>query len=155
MPSTRESAIVMLADSVEAAMKSTGINTIEEAEKLIRRIIKTKNDQDQLVQSGLSFRDVELIIQAFLQVYTRAISMKGSNTPMIIQFVNRQSKLATKAWQSLIRLILPAAMPVFANAAVDPAQPQWQSHSQGSKKPAEPSVTVIFAGTDRHAQDQS
>lgn len=70
IPSTRESAIVMLADSVEAAMKSTGINTIEEAEKLIRRIIKTKNDQDQLVQSGLSYRDVELIIQAFLQVYT-------------------------------------------------------------------------------------
>lgn len=70
VPSTRESSVVMLADSVEAAMKSTGTTTIEDAEKLIRRIIKSKNEQDQLVHSGLSFRDVELIIQAFLQVYT-------------------------------------------------------------------------------------
>lgn len=69
IPSTRESAIVMLADSVEAAMKSTGTHNIEDAEKLIRRIIKTKNEQDQLVRSGLSFRDVEDLVQAFLQVY--------------------------------------------------------------------------------------
>jgi cyclic-di-AMP phosphodiesterase PgpH len=70
IPSTPESAIVMLADSVEAAMKSTGTNRLEEAEKLIRKIIKTKNDQDQLIASGLSYRDVETLIQAFLQVYT-------------------------------------------------------------------------------------
>lgn len=69
IPSTRESAVVMLADSVEAAMRSTGTSNIEEAERLIRRIIKAKNEQDQLVQSGLSFRDVEQIIEAFLQVY--------------------------------------------------------------------------------------
>ncbi|NLM78796.1 MAG: HDIG domain-containing protein [Ruminococcaceae bacterium] len=70
IPSSRESAIVMLADSVEAAMKSTGTNTITEAEKLIRRVIKTKNEQDQLIASGLSFHDVELIIKAFVQVFT-------------------------------------------------------------------------------------
>ena len=70
IPSTPESAIVMLADSVEAAMKSTGTNNLEEAEKLIRKIIKTKNDQDQLISSGLSYSEVETVVQAFLQVYT-------------------------------------------------------------------------------------
>lgn len=69
IPTTRESAIVMLSDSVEAAMKSTGTNNIEDAEALIRRIIKQKNDQDQLIASGLSYRDVERIVRAFLQVY--------------------------------------------------------------------------------------
>lgn len=69
VPTTRESAIVMLSDSVEAAMKSTGTSNVEDAETLIRRIIKQKNEQDQLVSSGLSFRDVERIVQAFLQVY--------------------------------------------------------------------------------------
>jgi hypothetical protein len=69
IPSSPESAIVMLADSVEAAMKSTGIHQIDEAEKLIRRLIKAKNEQDQLVMSGLSYQDVESVIQAFLQVY--------------------------------------------------------------------------------------
>ncbi|MGI6297957.1 MAG: HD family phosphohydrolase [Saccharofermentanales bacterium] len=69
IPTSRESAVVMLADSIEAAMKSTGITNLEDAEVLIRKIIKTKTDQDQLIQSGLSFRDVERIIQAILQVY--------------------------------------------------------------------------------------
>lgn len=50
-------------------MKSTGIDNLDEAELLIRKIIKQKNEQDQLNQSGLSFRDVERIVRAFLQVY--------------------------------------------------------------------------------------
>ena len=70
VPSTRESAIVMLADSVEAAMKSTGTSKLEDAEVLIRKIIKIKNEQDQLIASGLSYHDVEVLVQAFLQVYT-------------------------------------------------------------------------------------
>jgi len=69
IPSSRESAIVMLSDSVEAAMKSTNTHQLEAAESLIRRIIKIKNEQDQLVQSGLSFRDIESVIAAFMQVY--------------------------------------------------------------------------------------
>ena len=60
----------MLADSVEAAMKSTGTSQIDEAEKLIRRLIKSKNEQDQLIHSGMSFKDVETLIKAFLQVYS-------------------------------------------------------------------------------------
>ena len=69
IPTSRESAVVMLADSVEAALKSNGTHNLENAEILIRKIIKTKNEQDQLVNSGLSFKDVETIIKAFLQVY--------------------------------------------------------------------------------------
>jgi putative nucleotidyltransferase with HDIG domain len=69
VPTCKESAIVMMADSCEAAMKSVGETDINGAEKLIRRIIKGKIDQDQLVSSGLSFQDVETVIQSFLQVY--------------------------------------------------------------------------------------
>lgn len=69
IPSSRESAVVMLSDSVEAAMKSTNIHQLEAAETLIRRIIKIKNDQDQLVASGLCFKDIETVISAFMQVY--------------------------------------------------------------------------------------
>ncbi|MBP7401403.1 MAG: HDIG domain-containing protein [Clostridia bacterium] len=69
VPTTRESALVMLADSVEAAVKSTETVELRGAETLIRRIVKDKNDQDQLISSGLSFQDVETIIKSFLQVY--------------------------------------------------------------------------------------
>ena len=69
IPSSRESAVVMLADSCEAAIKSTGITSLDSAEELFRKLIKQKIDQDQLVDSGLSFKDVELITRSFLQVY--------------------------------------------------------------------------------------
>ena len=69
IPTSRESALVMLADSVEAAVKSTGTAVLPAVESLIRRIVKEKNDQDQLISSGLSFQEVEEIIKSFLQVY--------------------------------------------------------------------------------------
>ena len=68
-PQSKEIAIVMLADTVEAAMKSTGLKDINEVEKLIRKLVRGKIDQNQLVESGLSFADVEDIIRAFVIVY--------------------------------------------------------------------------------------
>ena len=69
VPSTRESAIIMIADSCEAAVRSRGVHEVEEAEALFRSIIKQKIDDDQLIHSGLSFDDLELIVRAFIQVY--------------------------------------------------------------------------------------
>ncbi len=69
IPMNRETGIFMLADTVEAAVRSAGITHVDEAEKFIRKLVRTKVDQDQLVNSGLSFQDVEDIIHAFLQVY--------------------------------------------------------------------------------------
>lgn len=70
LPDSQESAVVMLADSVEAAMRSVNPEDIAGAEKLIRRIVKTKTDQNQLIKSGLSFAQVETIILSFLHVYS-------------------------------------------------------------------------------------
>lgn len=68
-PSSKEAAIVMLADSVEAAMKSTGYRTVEQVADLARKIVHDKNSQDQLINSGLSYQDVEDILEAFKRVY--------------------------------------------------------------------------------------
>ena len=69
LPSSRESAIVMLADSVEAAMRSERVHTLDQAEILINQITRDKIEQDQLKYSGLSFADIETITQSFLQIY--------------------------------------------------------------------------------------
>ena len=69
IPSSRESAIVMLADTCEAAIRSYKDINLEKAEELIRTLIKKKIDQDQLINSGLSFDDIEKIIIAFKQIY--------------------------------------------------------------------------------------
>jgi putative nucleotidyltransferase with HDIG domain len=84
-PSCKEAAILMLADTVEAAMKASGITNLEEAEKLIRKLVRHKIEEDQLVDSDLSFKDVEQLIQAFLQVYSGQfrVRVKYPEEPML------------------------------------------------------------------------
>ena len=69
IPSSRESAVVMLADTTEAAVRSKKISTADGAEELVRTLVRDKIDQDQLKNSGLSFDDIEKIIHAFRQIY--------------------------------------------------------------------------------------
>lgn len=68
-PRSKETAVLMMADSIEAAMKSTGYKDLENAEKLMRNIVKSKFEQQQFLHSQLSFSEVEACIQAFLNVY--------------------------------------------------------------------------------------
>lgn len=70
IPQSKESAIVMIADTSEAAIKSLNTTDLNKVEALIRTLIKQKIEQDQLVNSGLSFEDLEKIIKAFMNVYT-------------------------------------------------------------------------------------
>lgn len=69
IPSSRESAVVMLADTCEAAVRSKKITTADGAEELVRALVRDKIDQDQLKNSGLSFDDLEKIILSFRQIY--------------------------------------------------------------------------------------
>ena len=69
IPSSMESAIVMLADTTEAAVRSMNLHDPKSAEDLIRKLVKAKIEQDQLINSGLSFDDIEKVILAFKQVY--------------------------------------------------------------------------------------
>ena len=71
IPSSRESAIVMLADTVEAAVRSVlgQGKTLEEAEGLIKTLMKDKLDDDQLDNSGLGIHELEIIRKAFIKVF--------------------------------------------------------------------------------------
>ncbi|MCQ2533227.1 MAG: HDIG domain-containing protein [Clostridia bacterium] len=69
-PTSKESAIIMLADTCEAAIKSAHINNTTDAEAFIRKLVKEKIAEDQMKDSGLSFNDIEKIIMSFVQVYT-------------------------------------------------------------------------------------
>jgi len=70
IPQTRESACVMLADSVEAAVRATmpKMKSLDEVEKTIRNIIRNKLNDGQLADSQLSIRDVMVIEQSFYRV---------------------------------------------------------------------------------------
>jgi putative nucleotidyltransferase with HDIG domain len=67
-PCSRESAVVMLADVTEAAVRTLKKPTAVKMEKFIQELIVHKVENGQLAQSELSFRDLELIKKAFVRV---------------------------------------------------------------------------------------
>jgi len=67
-PCSRESAVVMLADVTEAAIRTLNKPTPEQMEKFIRELIEKKVEHGQLAQSELTFRDLETIKNAFVRV---------------------------------------------------------------------------------------
>ncbi|MGI6122766.1 MAG: HD family phosphohydrolase [Acetivibrionales bacterium] len=68
VPDTREAAVVMLADSVEAAVRSLPEKTPGKTEGLVRKIIKDKLDDDQLSRCDLTLKDLSIIADSFTQV---------------------------------------------------------------------------------------
>lgn len=67
-PQTKEAAIVMLADSVEAASRTLRKPTSSRIEELINKIIKEKLEDGQLDESNLTLGDLNKIAQSFKEV---------------------------------------------------------------------------------------
>ena len=67
-PLSKEAAIVMLADSVEAYIRSLTEPTKDEVEKGVRKIVWDKINDNQLEQCSLTLKDIENIIKAFTKV---------------------------------------------------------------------------------------
>ncbi len=65
-PSTRESAIVMLADSCEAAVRSMQEPTRDEMAAMVRRVIQGKVDDGQLNKAPLTLAEITRIEKSFL-----------------------------------------------------------------------------------------
>ena len=64
-PKTKESAIIMLADSIEAAVRSLDEKTPVTIESMIRKIIAGKMGDGQLSDADLTFKEIETIIKVF------------------------------------------------------------------------------------------
>lgn len=67
-PSTKESAIVMLADTIEAAVRSMPDPTPDAIERFIERLVRGKLEDGQLSDSPLTLRDIDGICSAFSKV---------------------------------------------------------------------------------------
>ncbi|MFZ9849238.1 MAG: HDIG domain-containing metalloprotein [Vulcanococcus sp.] len=71
-PRSRETAVLMLADGCEAALRSLPPDTSEEqARTMVRRIIDARWQDGQLADSGLSLAELELLVRAFVRVWRR------------------------------------------------------------------------------------
>ncbi|EJO5347200.1 HDIG domain-containing protein [Clostridium botulinum] len=68
IPKSKEAAIIMLADGVEAAVRSINEPTKGKIEEMVNKIIKARLDEGQLDNCDLTLREIGLIREAFLKV---------------------------------------------------------------------------------------
>ncbi len=72
IPRSRETAILMLADGCEAALRCLPPGTSEaEAHALVRRLVEARLHDGQLAASGIGRVELELVIRAFVRVWKR------------------------------------------------------------------------------------
>jgi len=111
-PQTKEASIVMLADTIEAAVRSMKEPTPKGIDQFIERLIRGKLEDGQLSDCQLSFRDVDQICSAFSDIL-KGVYHERIEYPKVQQFAVRNE--------------------------VKPAVPSDQSPSDKNEQPDEPS----------------
>ena len=69
-PSTRESAIVMLADSCEAAVRSLGDATGEQVADMVHKVIRGKLDDGQFADCPITMQELARVEKSFLVTFS-------------------------------------------------------------------------------------
>lgn len=80
-PQTREAAIIMMADGIEAGSRVLKEPTHHRLKALVQEIVRRVQEEGQLEESDLTFRDLAVLQEAFLKtlmgVFSRRISYPG------------------------------------------------------------------------------
>ena len=95
-PNTREAAIVMLADTIEAAVRSMPDPTPKSIRQFIERLVRGKLEDGQLSDSPITLRDIDDICNAFSGVlrgvYHERIEYPEVRHHVPVQSVSRQDE---------------------------------------------------------------
>jgi putative nucleotidyltransferase with HDIG domain len=89
-PQTKEAALVMMADSVEAAVRSLQKPTPGRIEGLVRRVIKDKLQDGQLDECDLTFKDLDTIANAFVRVLSGIFHTRVEYPETVIKEIERR-----------------------------------------------------------------
>lgn len=88
-PQTREAALVMIGDSIEAAARTLADPTPARLQGLVNKIINMKFTDGQLDECDLTLKDLHLIAKAFTRVltsiYHKRIEYPEMSAPMVAQ----------------------------------------------------------------------
>lgn len=69
IPQSREAGIMMLADGCEAALRSLRDATPKQALATVQKIFKSRWQDGQLIDSGLSYEELPIIAEVFVRVW--------------------------------------------------------------------------------------
>ena len=73
---TKEAAIVSVADSVEAAVRSMGHPTPEQIEGLVRNIIGSRVQDHQFNECDITMKELDIVTATFCETLKRDIPLK-------------------------------------------------------------------------------
>ncbi|HBV95958.1 MAG TPA: HD family phosphohydrolase [Desulfotomaculum sp.] len=91
-PQTKEAAIVMLADSVEAAVRSMQNRTHGRVENLVRKILRDKLMDGQLDECDLTFKDLDKITDSFMKVLSGIFHSRVEYPDLTKEMERRKTK---------------------------------------------------------------
>ena len=69
-PSTRESAIVMLADSCEAAVRSLADPSPQEVAEMVHKVFRGKLEDGQFAQCPITLQELDRVERSFLVTFS-------------------------------------------------------------------------------------
>lgn len=85
LPTTKEMVIVMLSDSIEASSRSLENPTKEEVTELVNRIIKNKLKENQLIESNLTYAELETIRKVFIDMLLNILHVRDKYPTFEVQ----------------------------------------------------------------------
>ena len=99
-PVSREAAVVLLADNIEAAARTLKKPSMSQLEKFVWKIIMSKIETRQITESELTFRELETITESFIKTlagsYHSRIEYPDIETSEIISSGNGNGKVSKK-----------------------------------------------------------
>ena len=92
-PQTKEASIVMLADTIEAAVRSMKDPTPKAIDQFIERLIRGKLEDGQLSDCELSLRDIDQICEAFSGIL-KGVYHERIEYPKVSQYISDKQNAA-------------------------------------------------------------
>ncbi|MDN5345239.1 MAG: cyclic-di-AMP phosphodiesterase PgpH [Clostridia bacterium] len=90
VPRSKEAAIVMLADSIEAGIRSLPKPSPGRMEGFVRKIIREKLEDGQLEASDLTFRELAVIAEAFMRVLNGIFHTRVEYPEVVLKEMERR-----------------------------------------------------------------
>ncbi len=138
-PKTKEAAIVMLADTIEAAVRSMKDPTPKGIDQFIERLVRGKLEDGQLSDSPLSLSDIDKICDAFSGIL-RGVYHERIEYPHVPHYADKNIPVpesAEKNPEGTRNADSPQAAPAVSN--VSAAEKQKTETEQPNEKTAEES----------------
>lgn len=144
-PQSRETAIMMMADSCESAVRAANPKTKQEISEIVNKIVEGKRSQGQLDECGLTLNDLNIIQRTFVDMLQGVYHARVNYQDAVRQQSRTTSETVRKP--DAVPVVSPATAPkVPVNTPkTTPAVPKTDSTAAAvaksvSKTPAKPTA---------------